>query len=449
MLEMSMSPNTEMRVTPALVNLAHMLILPNAALEQLIQQELEHNPALEELDSSEEPDLELGLGDGASQVDEQLYSLLNPFSTPATNGQDEKPVDPFLFVAAPHGFREDLLADLRAGLPEADHPLALLLVESLDEQGFLVEEPAHLARMLNVEQERVEAVLQHMREIGPPGIATRNVRECILAQLEALAARGLKVRHGCDVVAHYLDELGANRCKYIAQKLHIRVDEVEAVRTFIQQYCWPYPAQAGRGDAISAYHSRYVLPDVVILEQSGDFVVKVLQAPERRLRLNPIYQELVRQASRLDEEERIHVQEYVARTRTFLNNLRQRSSTMQRISEAVVARQQDFLRKGVRYLVPLTRAEIAAEVGVHESTVSRATAEKMVLLPNSTLMPFAEFFMAARRVEDVLRELIAGETRPLSDAALARMLGERGHSVARRTVTKYRERMQILPSTMR
>jgi RNA polymerase sigma-54 factor len=143
------------------------------------------------------------------------------------------------------------------------------------------------------------------------------------------------------------------------------------------------------------------------------------------------------------------VHDYITRARTFLANLRQRETTLQQISEAVVKYQEEFLRHGVRHQAPLTRAEIAADTGLHESTVSRATNDKTVLLPQGTTMPFSDFFVPSLGVQDILRELIENESSPLSDAELARLLAERGHPIARRTVAKYREQMQILPSTLR
>jgi RNA polymerase sigma-54 factor len=129
--------------------------------------------------------------------------------------------------------------------------------------------------------------------------------------------------------------------------------------------------------------------------------------------------------------------------------LRQRESALKQIGDAIVARQQAFLRHGVRHLRPMTRAEIAAELELHESTVSRAVAEKTALLPDRTLLPLSEFFVAARTVQDVLRELVANETTPLNDDELAQMLTERGYPIARRTVAKYRKQINILPSNLR
>jgi RNA polymerase sigma-54 factor len=231
--------------------------------------------------------------------------------------------------------------------------------------------------------------------------------------------------------------------------LHISPIDVDVVRTFVQQQLWPYPTQSLLSSESAFQRPRYLLPDVEIRDQSGKFVVEVLNSPVRILRLSPLYADLARQGATLDDQARLHVHNYISRARTFLSNLRQREITLQRISEAVVAHQEEFLRHGVRHLAPLTRSEIAAEVGVHESTVSRAITDKTVLLPVGLPMPFSDFFVAARGVQDVIRELIENETTPLSDAALARMLTERGYAIARRTVAKYREQMNILPSKLR
>jgi RNA polymerase sigma-54 factor len=175
----------------------------------------------------------------------------------------------------------------------------------------------------------------------------------------------------------------------------------------------------------------------------------MLHSPRRILRLNPLYQDLARRAVTLDDATREHVQGYIRRARIFLTNLRQREKTLQQIVETIVEHQEAFLRYGMRHLRPLTRAAIAAELGVHESTVSRAIANKLVLLPNGVPLPMSEFFVAARSAQDALRELIRNENRPYSDAQLARLLNEQGFRITRRTVAKYRDQMRILPSRLR
>lgn len=446
MFEMSMSPEMRMRVTPALINLTQLLTLPTMDLQQLVQQELAENPALEEVESYEQACARCGslIIDGIC-----LNCASADMGSDATPAQREEVVDPLLFVASPRSLVEALLSDLYATLPVEDHPIALSLVGNLDDRGFLSYELDEIAAELEVELARVEAVLRRLRELGPPGIATRDPQECLLAQIDALEAQGVGCPHARAIIEHHFEDLGAGRFKQIARQLRISAEETEAARTFIKRYLWPFPAQAALAEAAPSQRPRYRTADISILSRDGEFVVEVLQSPRRLLRLNPIYQDLSRRSAVLSEEERAHVQEYIARARTFLTNLRQRESTLLRIGEAIVARQEAFLLHGVRHLAPMTRSEIAYDIGVHESTVSRATADKSALLPNGTLMPISEFFVAARGVQDVLRELIASETRPLSDDELARQLGELGYPLARRTVAKYRDIMKIPPSHMR
>jgi RNA polymerase sigma-54 factor len=450
MFDMSMTPEMGQRVTPALLNLAHLLSLPSMALEQAVRQELEENPALEEVEAEDTPCPRCGrpLIEGLC-----MRCDLQPSSDdlPSSTSTVDESVDPLLFVAAPRSLSEALLADLYASLPSEDHPIALAVVGSLDDQGFLSDDPADIAASLGVLLSRVEDVLARLRELGPPGIATRDSRTCMLAQLEDLATQGLSNLHAVAIVDRHLEDLGARRYRQIARALHISAEEVAEARSFITSNLWPYPAQAANPDARAASRTRYRTPDIAITEAEGAFVVEVLNSQRRALRLNPLYQELSSRAAALDDSERAHVQEFISRARVFLANLRQRESTLKRIGEVIVVRQDEFLRYGVRHLHPMTRAEIAAELGVHESTVSRATSDKTALLPAGGLLAISEFFVAARSVQDVLRELIAREDKatPLSDQSLAEQLATLGHPIARRTVAKYRDLMKIPPAQLR
>lgn len=458
MLEMVMAPQMEMQANPALLNLARLLTLPSTDLQQVIRQELAENPSLEEIETEETPCETCG----GPLVEGMCLRCLSHSPDPSSSAptSDTEWVDPFLFVAAPRSLTETLLMDLYATLPEADHPLADALVGSLDEQGFLADEPADIAATLQVAPERIVVVLYHLRELGPPGIATQDTRECLLAQIDRLSReQGQGDEEGEEIIVHplaasliehHLDDLGAHRYSYIARKMHIELTDIRAAHDFIQRHLWPYPALATQ-TTHAPDQTRYRIPDLAISEKEGEFVVEVLNSSRRLLRMNPLYRELTGNTATatLDTNEREHVQHYVARTRVFLANLRQRESTLKQIGDAIVARQQPFLRHGVRHLRPMTRAEIAAELELHESTVSRAVAEKTALLPDRTLLPLSEFFVAARTVQDVLRELVANETTPLNDEELARMLTERGYPIARRTVAKYRKQINILPSNLR
>ncbi len=446
MFDMSMMPEMGMRVTPALLKLAQLLSLPSMDLQQLVQQELSENPALDEVETYEQACARCG-GIIIEGICVSCASSEVASDGPPPNRDEE--IDPLLFVAAPRSLGETLLADLYASLPTAQHPIALALVGNLDDRGFLADDLALLADMLRVPLALVQDVLERLRELGPPGIATRDTQECLLVQLDLLESQGVSCPYARAIICDHYEDLGAGRFKQIARQLHISADEVDTARAFIRRHLWPFPAQAAMPDVAPPQRTRYRTADIAILYRDEEFVVEVLNSPRRVLRLNPLYQDLARSAASLPDDERAHVQEYIARARVFLTNLRQRESTLQRIGEAIVVRQSPFLLHGVRHLAPMTRAELAVELSVHESTVSRATSDKTALLPNGTLLAMSEFFVAARGVQDVLRELIVNEPRPLSDDELARLLGEHGYPLARRTVAKYRDLMKIPPSHLR
>jgi RNA polymerase sigma-54 factor len=159
--------------------------------------------------------------------------------------------------------------------------------------------------------------------------------------------------------------------------------------------------------------------------------------------------ELHRDSVRLSDAERRHVHTHLTRARLFVLHLTQRSWTLHRITAAIVAAQRDFLADGVRSLKPLSRADVARQIGLSESTVSRGTASKYVMLPNGKVVPYAHFFTPSLRVKDVLKELVEREAKPLTDRQILDRLNDKGIHIARRTVSKYRMALGILPSPLR
>ena len=171
--------------------------------------------------------------------------------------------------------------------------------------------------------------------------------------------------------------------------------------------------------------------------------------------MNPLYERIAREIGRsrtrghYTDSERQHIREFVGRAKLFISNINQRRETLYKISRCIVDLQEDFLRGSVRDLHPLTRAVVAQQVGVHESTVSRATANKFVMLPSRQVIPFSDFFTPSLSVKDIIKEMIQRENEPLTDRKICDLLSRRGVRIARRTVAKYRAELRILPSTMR
>lgn len=456
---MQMAPQMQMKASPALIALNNMLILSTLELQQMIQQELEENPALEMNEAEEEICQRCGRPFSGTTC---IFCLQEDMRTLEADRDDytgpieDDEFDPLMLVAAPPSLGESLIRDLRASLPEADHFIAEYLIGSLNDQGYLESSIEEVAATLGIDADRVERVLLKLQEVGPVGVGARDVPECLLLQLRRLRQENVDHPYVEQIIREHWTDLGEHRYGAIAQALGISYDQVVAARDFIRQHLRPYPLERGGSDGtVSPTQTAYLTPDVIIREdENGKLVAEVVESQRYYLRLNPLYQELARKAARSNEagvspEEKEHLTQYVSRAQLFLTNLRQRRETIRRIATYLIERQEKFLRYGVRYLEPLTRAEVAAAIGVHESTVSRATANKHVQLPSHEVIPFSHFFTASLSVKDVLMELVAKESRPLTDQELVEMLRERGFDVARRTVAKYRNQLKILPSTLR
>jgi RNA polymerase sigma-54 factor len=458
MMDMSMGmdllPQQQMRASPALIALNNMLVLSTLELQQLVQQELEENPALEQLESDEALCSRCGRPlSGATCI----YCLHEDLKLAEAERDDasvpsDDEFDPLLAIAAPMSLQENLLRDLHITLPASEHPIVDYLVGSLDEQGFLDSSVEEIATMLRVAPEQIERVLRRLQELGPAGVGARNVQECLLLQLDRLERNGLSNPHIRAIIGDYWLDLGEHRYGAIAHALGISYEEVVAARDFMRQHLRPFPLERA-GDGSTLRETAFLAPDVIIRVEGEHLAVEVVESRRFYLRLNPLYQELshaiAQRQQEASNEEREHLNTFVSRARLFLTNMRQRRETIRRIAEYLAERQEAFLRHGVRHLAPLTRAEVAAVIGVHESTVSRATANKFVQVPSREIVPFSTFFTASLSVKDVIAELIANEQAPLTDQEIVATLQQRGFDVARRTVAKYRGQLGILPSTLR
>ncbi len=452
------SHDMEMRPSPGLITFARLLTLPSWELEQTIQEEMLDNPALE----LSEP--EVCTVCGAPLMDGICYECLRRDSEvlnreERTRQQElEEDFDPLTLIAGQINLPEQLLREVGTQIPESEMPIARYLVGYLDERGFLDCSAQVVAFTMGVTTEQVEKVIEALQQAGPVGAAARNVKECLLLQLARLAEAGIEHPLAEIIIRDHFERLGQGQYHEIARSLGVSSKDVLEARDFIREHLRPFPVPdlVSPESWTSTTDVPFTAPDVVILEDiehPGVYHVEVVRSRRSYLQVSPMYQRVAREIRKgimqSSEHDRAHVMEHLSRAQSFLSHLRERRETLQAVAEAVVARQIPFLRDGVRHLRPLTRAEIAEATGLHQSTVSRAVADKYVQLPNRKVIPFSAFFEPSRSVKDVLREIVESEDGPLADAELAEELHRRGYHVARRTVAKYRKRMGILPSTMR
>lgn len=452
------SHDMEMRPSPGLITFARLLTLPAWELEQTIQEELQGNPALE----LTEP--ELCTVCGAPLVEGVCYECLRRDSEglsreERSRQQDvDEDFDPLTLIAGQVHLSEQLMQEVGTQIPESELEIARYLVGYLDDRGFLDCSPQVVAFTLGVTIEQVETVIEALQQAGPVGAAARNVRECLLLQLARLAEVGIRHPLAEPIIRDHFERLGQGQYHEIARALGVSSKDVLEARDFVRHHLRPFPVPdlVSPESWTSTTDVPYTAPDVLISEdpeRPSVYHVEVVRSRRSYLQVSPVYQRVAREIRKgiraTSDQDRQHVMEHLSRAQSFLAHLRERRETLQSVAEAVVSRQIPFLREGVRHLRPLTRAEIAEATGLHQSTVSRAVADKYVQLPNRKVIPFSAFFEPSRSVKDVLREIVEGEEGPLADAELAEELRRRGYPVARRTVAKYRKRMGILPSTMR
>jgi RNA polymerase sigma-54 factor len=465
-LSQQIQPVVQAKVTPKQIAANYILQMSSVELQEAIAQELDENPALEmqELPScpicghpvvgnyctecmprkndADGEELRLSAddlpGDGASR----------------TRDEDDE-FDPIARAEADFTLEDHLTWNLHALLPSRLHPVADHVIGALDSSGFLTQTDAEIADATGVSVADVEEVLAAMKGLEPIGIGSRSITESLLAQVEYLREQAEMAipDHADAVIGHHLADLGERRFREVAAAVGATQREVIAVWEFVKGNLNPYPTSAFTA-AVNGDGSRSIIrPDVLIREIDGELRVEVVESRRFSLRVAPIYSSLSSKlrSNETTEAEKQHVRQYVGRAKFFIDNINRRRATIQRIAECLVERQRDYLLHGVQRLVPLTRAEVGELIGMHESTVSRATAEKFVMIPTGEVVPFSHFFTASLGTKDQIRRMIEAEdaTRPLSDQEIADALADEGIALARRTVAKYRDELQILPARLR
>lgn len=473
-LEPRQRPDQVLRVTPKLITSSAILQLSSDELERALSSELVENPALE---VDEQPICRFC----GTRMYGQTCSACGQFAQIAATAGEvsinyEIPADPLwdthhqLYDFDNYGFAEidhddefDMLASIPTGetlvelllrqlealVPPEDQPIAEQLVGNLNERGYLEISLDEIADYLQVPLERVEYVLSQLQTLEPLGIGARNLRECLLIQLEALSEQEATHPLAFTLIDCYLDRLGRSQFAEIARELKVPELEVRQAGLYIRSSLYPFPAHTYRENSQFptytglASDATYVRPDVIIRKGEAGFEVELIE--EKRYHFSISTNAVSSASVVVNAEVQRYMHHHSDRARFFIDCVQRRWRTLKRVAELIADYQREFLERGVRYMRPLTRAEVATRLNLDEGTVSRATANKYALLPNGRLIPMSDFFDSSLSVKDVLRELIALEEprRRLSDEELARLMQARGIPMARRTVTKYREEMGI------
>lgn len=496
-IKQSLKLGQHLVMTPQLQQAIKLLQLNRLEMQELINQELVENPCLEELGEldqyEEEPESgdsnnlenmekesmegktaeemltptgEDKIIDGKGEIDweEYMENFASGPSLPSTREVPDELPNYENMVAS----TTDLVGHLEwqvsmSDLTEQERVLAKMIVGNLSEDGFFIGSLEDIAKELNFDLEDAEEVLKVIQRFDPIGVAARDVRECLLVQAQLLFDPDHLVMK---IIQNHLEDLEKRNIAAVTKATGAPEEDVKEAARQIKEEFDPKPGRSFGGGS----DTHYIVPDVYVYKVADDFAIQLNEDGLPKLRVSAYYKKILVQAK---AEAKAHgkgdpkltkdyLQDKLRAAVWLIKSIHNRQKTIYRVMESIVKHQRDFFDKGVHFLKPMVLREVASDIGVHESTISRVTTNKYVHTPVGTF-ELKYFFnsgissgdgsgdVASESVKEKIRSLIAKEDskRPLSDQKLVELLQEDGIEIARRTVAKYRESMNILSSARR
>jgi RNA polymerase sigma-54 factor len=440
-----------------------LLELSAAELEQKVEAELARNPALELKDAHRCPRCNLLLTDlntcprcspPASRLAEEPIVFVSPvkdFHQGASQDILDLPDDNL--PASDEDLPTYVLRQIAFELRPEDRLLAAHILSSLDEDGLLSTPLVEIALYHHVLPSRLESILRLIQRADPVGVGAPSPQAALLVQLEVLAESRPVPPLAYAAISQGMDLLSRHQYSELGRLINASTRQVEQVARFIADNLNPFPARAfwgdihqGKGEAPQVYSSPDVLISCLDKDPHSPFLVEIVSPYAGLLRVNALFRSAISQAP---EEKSDQWRSDLEQAELLVKCLQQRTNTMVRLCTRLAVLQREFILHGDERLVPLTRAVLADELQVHESTISRAVSGKSVQLPSGHIVPLARFFDRSLHIRTVLKQIIEQEQIPLSDSELVELLNRQGYSVARRTVAKYRAMEGILPSHLR
>ncbi len=457
-------------LSPQLQQSLMILQTPLLELRNLVQQEMETNPVLEELPDLPAPDepseAEASAEENFDNEFQKLASLDEEWrdymaqsasygaagSRGSREAQDKRQ---FFFDSIPvqETLHQNLIGQLNQSLLSAtDRKAAELIVGNIDDNGFLQSTPEEMALNSGIPKEDFEKMLALIQTFYPAGVGAHDLRECLLIQLRrAGKERSLEYK----VVSEHMEDLGRRRFPEIARRMGISVDDVQKAADNIARLN-PRP-----GQVFAAAPQNYVLPDLVVEKVDGEYQITLNNEQIPHLRISNLYKDIIASGDAQSSEVKNYIRDKIRSGKFLIRSIHQRQQTIFNIAQQIVLRQRDFLEHGPSHLKPMRMGEVADAVGVHETTVSRAVSGKYVATPQG-VFEMKYFFTSGYEtttgeslsnisVKGAILDLVKHEngSAPLSDHEIVEILAERGIPIARRTVAKYRDELNILPSHMR
>lgn len=475
-LHQTQSLRQEQILAPQQIQSLEILLAPLLELQAKISQELEANPTLEQ----ESPGNEDLAGDVLTETDSaqkestgdeirdrdddgmlELMQLADSWHDFLPSGNsvsynspddDEKRQHFFDSLTLEQSLQDQLLEQLRmVNTDERTRQLAELIIGSIDDSGYLRSILADLATVGEAGIKEMKKALAVVQSFDPPGIGAENLKECLLLQIERTEKNNPLLTK---LIKNHIDDIAANKLPVISKKMGISMDRLHELLDELRSLN-PYP-----GSLISPNKPIFIIPEVTIQEKDGQYSIISNNEHLPKLRISQLYLKLL-EDPKTTQETKDYIREKLGKSKALMKSITQRQDTITQIAEVILDTQYEFFKNGVEYLRPLTMQQVADKLDIHETTVSRAIANKYLKTP-SGLFEFRFFFstgyqsndgedISSKSVMEKIRDLIAREntSKPLSDLKLTNMLKEQGLTVARRTVAKYREEIGIPSSHLR
>lgn len=476
---LSMKLTHRLMMTPMLQQSIKLLQLSKLELTQLIHQELQENPMLEEL--SLEPsdfgpeeidqgdvkaeDIRLGSSDengfdnAEREVDWQSFAdddVVDNSSRFSASGNDERELPPLEnILTRPQSLQNYLLWQLRmsSSISDQDFRIGEMIIGNIDENGYLCATIEEMAKVLELENRvEVEKVLNLIQNFDPAGVGARTPQECLLLQIKEEEPTASLIRR---IIQNHIIHLESREYQAISRSMGISPVKVKELADIILSYD-PKPGRRFNPDV-----SHYIVPDVFVYKMGDDYVISLNDEGLPQLRVSNIYRKILRKGKNVPDNTRKYVEEKLRSAVWLIKSIQQRQRTLYNVAKSIVTFQRDFLDKGVAFLKPLTLVDVANDISMHESTISRVTTNKYMYTPrgifelkfffNSGLKKKDGDYISSIRVKELLRELIKNEDsrKPYSDTQILELLKKQGVVIARRTIAKYRDELNILPSQKR
>ncbi|HMJ66086.1 MAG TPA: RNA polymerase factor sigma-54 [Candidatus Binatia bacterium] len=481
-------------LAPQLQQSLQLLQAPTLELKALVEQELQQNPVLEEMQAEEleqkekneregdttvqaaadlaepppdvtfDPSSEKTANDPVddfqaeferlTQLDQEWRDHFAQTNLPMRQSAEDEEKRQFMFdsLVAGTSLQENLMEQVRMSeVSDAQRPIAEMIIGNIDEYGYLKTSVDELAFSTGVAPNQILDVLKIIQTFHPPGVGARDLRECLMLQLDR---DGRQDTIEYRIVNEFMDALGKRRLPEIARGVAQSVEDVQKAVARIA-LLEPRPGRAFLPD-----NDQFILPEVFVNRTDGELIVTTNNEQIPHLRISNTYKDLMSQADS-SSEVREYIREKIRAGKFLIKSLQQRQQTILNIGKEIVKRQREFMEKGVAFLKPMTMVQVAEVVGVHETTVSRAVSGKYMQTPQG-IFEMKYFFtsgiqtasgegMSNTSVKDMIADLFKKENpqKPLSDQEVVKILGEKGIVIARRTVAKYRSELNILPSNLR